>query len=204
MGNGSEVAYALIMGTANKSKLERTKAKPLVIWALVVAILLLGVASLFSWVSYQFSNNSYKVTNVLQLTNNAVSFQTQGTPPPRVDLCDGAIIFAWGSNGRSAKPLFGNLCGYDPLLNSKYSGVDEGFVLVGFGFNGVHLVPKVSFDILVLPLWIPPAIIVLVVLIRRWMRKPPYACRSCGYDLRGTAAPVCPECAHPVFAVPKK
>lgn len=48
-------------------------------------------------------------------------------------------------------------------------------------------------------LWLPSIALVLlgwaIRTRRRW--KPPWACQSCGYDLRGTPAAPCPECGTP-------
>jgi hypothetical protein len=49
------------------------------------------------------------------------------------------------------------------------------------------------------PLWAPAAAVGLpvfaywTVLVRR---RPPWACRGCGYDTRGLTAPACPECGR--------
>ena len=49
----------------------------------------------------------------------------------------------------------------------------------------------------VLPLWLPSAILFLPVAFFWWRdrrRRSPTACRSCGYDLTGNVSGVCPEC----------
>lgn len=67
-----------------------------------------------------------------------------------------------------------------------------GLPLVGGAFGGP------TYRSLKIPLWMPPApvllVLGLVVLIRR--RVPPGHCRGCRYDLRGTTGPVCPECGR--------
>ena len=54
----------------------------------------------------------------------------------------------------------------------------------------------------VAPLW-PIAIVLAAAAFFRWRREkrevPPWLCRACGYDLRGTpAAKICPECGASV------
>jgi hypothetical protein len=51
-------------------------------------------------------------------------------------------------------------------------------------------------DFFFLPLWIPflPGAAASLLLIRA--RHAPGTCRRCGYDLRGTAGSVCPECGR--------
>ena len=53
------------------------------------------------------------------------------------------------------------------------------------------------------PLWIP---VVLLGVPCGWMwwkhvRRPKLACAHCGYDLRGLAGSVCPECGEPFLAL---
>jgi len=65
----------------------------------------------------------------------------------------------------------------------------------------VYRYPMASFVLVVLPLWIPPALaaavtVWLFVSVRR--KRTPVGCGNCGYNLRGNISGICPECGNPV------
>lgn len=60
-----------------------------------------------------------------------------------------------------------------------------------------------GYSSLKLPLWLPAAPVLLIlalVAFIRWRIRPGH-CRGCGYDLRGTPGPVCPECGRPALVL---
>ena len=57
---------------------------------------------------------------------------------------------------------------------------------------------------MILPLWslglvatVPPALLLLVIPIKRLLRRPKGGCHACGYNLTGNTSGVCPECGTP-------
>jgi hypothetical protein len=63
--------------------------------------------------------------------------------------------------------------------------------------------PTQGYSSLKLPLWMPAApvlLILAVIAFIRWRIRPGH-CRGCGYDLRGTPGPVCPECGRPALVL---
>ncbi len=132
-----------------------------------------------------------------------IGWQGAGHWPLRCALGRGAITVAWGELGN--KQIFGG----PPKWQISYGITADGGPR-GAGFwpmprflslknydleykiNIVERqwrIPLVYFALLLAP---PPAFFAW----RRWRRKPPWACRKCGYDLRGLTGDVCPECGR--------
>ena len=67
-------------------------------------------------------------------------------------------------------------------------------------FVSVQATPGMAAPYVIVPLWIPFAMIAVPtgIVWYRGRRPPPGHCRKCGYDLTGNISGICPECGTPI------
>lgn len=118
----------------------------------------------------------------------AASYWRPGTRRPmgdlaRVQLVDGALV--WTNRPLGSSRILYN--GSQRLLRTLW--------WTDWSFTGATMTAgSVTTKAYVLPLWILLAGTVAIALILPRRRFAPGTCRACGYDLRGAAHKVCPEC----------
>lgn len=171
-------------------------------WAVVIMLTVVWLLSCVSWTCYQFDNPAYIVSST-RLPDGTSTYTTTGPQPLRVDVSHGSLMLGWGQGSRlihfvGSRRVFI----MDPVVTRDLTGADEGLHVWKWKWRLPLLLPSIRYNAAAMPLWMPPAALVLGVWVRkrlRSLRRPPYACAKCRYDLRGSAtAEVCPECSHPI------
>jgi len=118
----------------------------------------------------------------------AASYWRPGTRRPmgdlsRLQLVDGAVVW-------TSRPL-----GSSRILFNGSQRFGRTLWWTNWSFTGATMtVGAVTTKVYVLPLWIPLAGAVAIALMLPRRRHAEGMCRACGYDLRGAAHDVCPEC----------